>query len=108
MVKNSGRIEHARAEGTSCVDDASGNPSAILLYGHPSRKPICDALRDEGFRDCDTMEARYLLTRVSIEHLAPYLRFVSISPFAPRSVVSAASLRYPSVRVTAVVRGDYS
>ena len=91
MVENSGRIEDARAEGTSCVDDASGNPSAILLYGHPSYKPICDALRDEGFRDCDTMEARYLLTRVSIEHLAPYLRFVKRCGISPMPGVRAAN-----------------
>lgn len=91
MSDGNARIDGARAEGTSCVDDASGNPSAVLLYGHESYDAATDRLRCMGFEDYETAEVRYLLTRVSLVHLSPYLRFVERCETVPQLGVKTAN-----------------
>lgn len=69
-----------RAGGTSPdVSQCSGNPPAIFL-AHISYKPIIDALAARGFSDARTGEAAFMLQRVSLQHMQPYLDMVARHP----------------------------
>lgn len=96
MGVSAGNIPGARAEGTSPdqVGRCSGNPSAIIVSGEEPRfKTDEEVLRDlagEGFVDADTDGARYILERVSYQHLRPYLSAtLRMSPDRGHSVKTA-------------------
>lgn len=96
MGVSTGNITSARAEGTSpdqCCR-CSGNPSAIIVSGEaPHFKTNDEILRDladEGFVDADTDGSRYILERVSYQHLRPYLNVtMRMSPDWGHSVKTA-------------------
>ncbi len=72
-MKNRGNIGSDRAEGTSS-SNASGNPSAVSYSVPGSYESFVNELRSQGFTDSDTVEAVFMLERVSYRHMLPYLR----------------------------------
>lgn len=80
------RIRNARAGGTSRSKRSSGNPPAndftweFTFEREESYDPLLKKLSFDGFIDAKSVEAAYLLTRVSYHHLKPYLDFALENP----------------------------
>lgn len=65
--------------GGTSSDCASGNPPVVFFSGQDqpnflSNNQVLKNLRDAGFMDADTDEAKYLLEHVSYQHMIPYLK----------------------------------
>lgn len=65
--------------GGTSSDCASGNPPVVFFSGQEqpnflSNNQVLKNLRDAGFMDADTDEAKYLLEHVSYQHMIPYLK----------------------------------
>lgn len=65
--------------GGTSSDCASGNPPVVFFSGQDqpnflSNNQVLKNLRDAGFMDADTDEAKHLLEHVSYQHMIPYLK----------------------------------